>query len=74
MRTLARSAYLDSQLGVDSELQRAGSALEHPVVYDSAARELKELASQGFVEIIEEHQREFDGDVLIDKLRYRRMR
>ena len=74
MRTLARSAYLDSKLGVDSELQGAGSALEHPIVYDSAAREIKELASQGFVEIIEEHQREIGGDVLIDRLRYRRMR
>jgi len=74
MRTLARSAYLDSKLGVDSELERAGSALEHPVVYDDAARELKDLASQGLVEIIEEHRSELGGDVLIDRLRYRRVR
>jgi len=74
MRTLARSAYLDSKLGVDCELQRAGSALEHPVVYDDAARELKALATEGLVEIIEEHRRELGGDVLIDRLRYRRVR
>lgn len=74
MRTLARTAYLDSELGVDSELPRAGSALEHPLVFDDAARELKRMAGDGLVEIIEEHHRELGGDVIIDRIRYRRMR
>jgi hypothetical protein len=36
--------YLDSELGVDQDLPHAGSALEHPLVFDDAARELKQLA------------------------------
>ena len=70
MRTLARTVYLDSQLGVDSELPRAGSALEHPLVYDDAAREIKRLADEGLVEIVDERRR----DSLIDWLCFRRIR
>lgn len=70
MRTLARTVYLDSQLGVDSELPRAGSALEHPLVYDDAAREIKRLADEGLVEIVDERRR----DSLIDRLCFRRIR
>ena len=42
MRTLAQSAYLESEFGTLSELPSVGTPLENPYVYDSSARELKE--------------------------------
>ncbi|MDY0748035.1 hypothetical protein SNE35_26280 [Paucibacter sp. R3-3] len=67
-------AYLDSGFGEITELPRAGSALEHPLVFDSAARELQKLAAQGRLEIIDEHrQPAADGNGLIDRLRFRRL-
>lgn len=74
MRTLARSVYLDSELGVDQELPRAGSALENPLVFDDAAREIKQLADEGLVEIVAEHSRETFAGTLIDRLLFRRVR
>lgn len=74
MATLARMAYLDSELGADSELARAGSALEHPLVYDDAAREIKQMAEDGLVEILEERVVEQYGERLIERLRFRRTR
>jgi hypothetical protein len=41
MGTFARSVYFYSELGVEQELPRAGSALENPFVFDAAAQELK---------------------------------
>ena len=74
MPTLAQTIYLDSAFGALQELPRAGSALEHPLVYDSAARELKSMAERGFVEIVSEHQRQGGDDTLIDHLQFRRLR
>ena len=74
MRTLARTVYLDSELGVVNELPRAGSALENPLVFDDAAREIKQLAEQGLVEIVAEHRHDTLTGSLIDKLRFRRVR
>jgi hypothetical protein len=74
MRTLARTVYLDSELGIDQELPRAGSALENPIVFDDAAREIKQLAEQGLVEIVAEHRHETRFGSLIDRLRFRRVR
>jgi hypothetical protein len=74
MRTLARSVYLDSELGVDQELPHAGSALENPLVFDDAAREIKQLADEGLVEIVAEHRRETMVGTLIDRLMFRRVR
>ena len=54
MRTLARSAYLESEFGTLSELSSVGTPLENPYVYDASARELKDMASQGLVKIVEE--------------------
>jgi hypothetical protein len=55
--TLAQSAYLDSIFGIDEELPRAGSALENPYVFDASARELKAMAAEGLLDIVEEHTR-----------------
>ena len=40
MRSLLRSIYLDSEPGELIELEPAGTGLENPYVYDSAAREV----------------------------------
>jgi hypothetical protein len=74
MPTIARTVYLDSELGVDQDLPHAGSALEHPLVFDDAARELKQLAEAGLVEIVDEHRSDRLGGSLIDRLRFRRLR
>jgi len=74
MRTLAQALYLDSEFGVLQDLPRAGSALEHPFVFDSTARELKEMADRGMVEIVTEHRHDVGDDSLIDRLLFRRLR
>ena len=73
MHTLAQSAYLDSISGIDEELPRAGSALENPYVFDASARELKAMAAEGLLDIVEEHTTRLAGEVLIDRLRFRRV-
>ena len=73
MNTLARSVYLESSFGIEHELPRAGSSLENPYVFDASARELKEMAAKGLVEIVAEHTTQLAGDVLIDRLRFRRV-
>jgi len=74
MATLAHSIYLDSEFGVAQDLPRAGSALENPFVFDSSARELHAMAAQGLIEIVEESTFPSDGDVLIDKVKFKRLR
>lgn len=73
MLSLARSLFLDSDISVEQELPHAGSALENPFVYDAVAREFKQMAQSGLVEIVQEHC-STHGEPLIDSLRYRRMR
>lgn len=74
MRTLARSLYLDSEFGVLQELPRAGSPLENPFVFDASARELKQMAEQGLVEIVSERLASFELGSLIDRLTFKRLR
>jgi len=75
MKSFAMSMFLDSELGAETELPHAGSALEHPLVFDRVARDLRELAAQGRLEITHEHQNGpgGEGDGLIDQLRFRRL-
>ena len=56
MLSLAQSLFLDSELRVEQELPHVGSALENPFVYDAVAREIKQMAQRGLVEIVEEHK------------------
>jgi len=73
MQTLAQHVYLDSELGGLSELPSAGSPLENPYVYDSSAREIKAMAAEGLVKIVDE--RRVDGrEGLISRLIFRRLR
>jgi hypothetical protein len=74
MRTLAEAVYLDSEYGVPQELPHAGSTLEHPLVFDVTARELKEMAHRGLVEILSERRIGGDESSLIDRLSFRRLR
>ncbi len=74
MSTLARAAYLDSSFGAVSELPHAGSPLENLFVYDDAARELKQLAVRGLVEIVSERTRHVADEELIEHLSFKRLR
>jgi hypothetical protein len=74
MPTLAHAAYLDSSFGAVSELPHAGSPLENPFVYDDAAREIKQLAERGLVEIVAERTVQFADELLIGHLSFKRLR
>jgi hypothetical protein len=74
MRTLAEVAYLDSRFGVETDLPRAGSALENPFVYDASARQLKELAKRGLIEITCERTSTVADECLISRLSFKRLR
>jgi hypothetical protein len=74
MRSLVHSIYLDSQRGELTELQAAGTGLENPYVYDSAARELKLLAGRGLVKIVREETAHDDERDLIQRIAFERLR
>lgn len=74
MRTLAQSAYLESEFGALSELPSVGTPLENPYVYDASARELKDMASQGLVKIVEERRYDEGPGGLISRLTFERLR
>ena len=74
MRTLAQSAYLESEFGALSELPSVGSSLENPYVYDASAREIKAMASEGLVKIVDERRGSDGLSGLINHLTFRRLR
>jgi hypothetical protein len=74
VRTLAHSAYLDSEFGVPQELPKAGSPLENPYVYDASAKELKSMADRGLLRIVAEHSSGPQDEPLIDNLWFIRVR
>ena len=74
MRTLSTSIYLAADVGVPTEVEPAGSSLENPYVYDSVARDLKAMAGEGLLRIVDEHLREGRSDAPIDRLSFVRLR
>ncbi len=74
MQTLAQSAYLDSEFGALCELPSAGTSLENLYVYDASARELKAMAAQGLVKIVEERRLADGRGGLISRLTFERLR
>ena len=74
MSTLVQTVYLDSQFGVATDLEAAGTSLENPYVYDSAARELKSMAQEGLVEIIGEQVAYGAAEQLIKHISFARLR
>jgi hypothetical protein len=71
---LVESIYLDSELGVPTELDAAGTTLENPYVYDSAARDLKAMAKRGLVKIMTERVRSSATGPLIERISFERLR
>lgn len=74
MSTLVQTTYRNSEFGVPTDLQGAGTSLENPYVYDSAARDLKSMAEQGLVRIVDEQVHHGDHDQLINHIRFARLR
>ena len=74
MQTLAQTAYLDSEPGALTELPCAGTPLEHPLVYDASAREMKAMAAKGLVRIVDEQLRNSRLGALISRLTFERLR
>ena len=74
MNSLIRSVYLDSEFGVATDLEAAGTSLENPYVYDSAARELKSMAQEGLVKIIREQVAQGVSEPLIKHITFTRLR
>ena len=74
MRTLSTSIYLASDVGVPTEVEPAGTSLENPYVYDSVARDLKAMAGEGLLRIVDERCRQGTNDAPIDRLSFVRLR
>ncbi len=71
---LVDAIYLDSEPGVLTELDAAGTTLENPYVYDSAARDLKAMADRGLVRIAKEQVRRGASGPLIAQISFERLR
>ena len=74
MSTVVQNIYLDSEIGVPTDLIAAGTSLENPYVYDSVARELKSMANQGLVRITAESLATDAQEPLIERIRFERVR
>ena len=74
MSTVVQNIYLDSEIGVPTDLIAAGTSLENPYVYDSVARELKSMANQGLVRITAESLASNAQEPLIERIRFERVR
>lgn len=74
MRTLAEKHFVESDFGAEVELPHAGSALENVYVFHDSALELKVMASNGLLEIVDEQRCTHGDESLISALRFRRLR
>ncbi len=74
MRTLAEKHFVESEFGAEVELPHAGSPLENAYVFHDSALELKAMAKDGLVEIVEEQRSTHGQESLISALRFRRLR
>lgn len=74
MTTYAQKFYAESEFGMLRELPKAGVSLENPYAYDATAKELKRLADEGLIRVLDESNRRFGADELIDGLKFMRLR
>lgn len=74
MSTIAHSIYLEAKPGIPWPLERAGSPLENPFVYDAAAKDIKAMAGKGLVEIVDEKATLCLGESLISMISFKRLR
>jgi len=72
--TIAWRIYMDAEVGATTRLHRSGTGLENPFVYDASARELKGLAAQGLVRIVDERSTRRGGDEVITELTFDKLR
>lgn len=72
--TLAWKIYADSVVGSPVSLQRAGTGLENPLVFDASARDIKAIAERGLVSIVSEQLCVQNGDRVISHLVFTRLR
>jgi hypothetical protein len=72
--SVVESLYLESTPGVLTDLDGAGTTLENPYVYDSAARDLKAMAQQGLVRIVREKVATGADEELIESITFARLR
>ena len=73
MSSIAMTMFLDSSPGELVDLPHAGSGLEHPLVFDSAAREIQQLAADGRAEVVQQRVSTVGDESLIEELRFRRI-
>jgi hypothetical protein len=72
--SLVETIYRHSERGIPTQLAAAGTTLENPFVYDSAARELKAMAHRGLVEIVNERVALGADEPLIEDITFSRLR
>ncbi len=73
MTSIAMNVFLDSSPGELVDLPHAGSGLEHPLVFDSAAQEIHRLAAEGRAEVVQQRVDRSGDDPIIRDLRFRRL-
>ncbi|MES1265132.1 MAG: hypothetical protein ABUU24_05700 [Variovorax sp.] len=74
MSPIVRTLYQESEFGIPIELPGAGTSLENPYAYDSAARELKSMADAGLVRITSERLLTSASPPLVTQLAFARLR
>ena len=74
MRTLSTTIFLDADVGVRTDVEPAGTALENPYVYDSVARDLKAMERQGLLRVVHEKSRQGAVEGPIDRISFVRLR
>jgi hypothetical protein len=70
MGTIAQALVREAAPGAIQDLPKAGTALEHPWVFDATAHDLKAMAERGEIEILAEDRALIDNQWLIDRLQF----
>lgn len=71
---IATRILMDAPVGVDVDLERTGSSLEIPQVYDAVARELTARGAAGGLAVLVSETDDADDGALISRFRFRRLR
>ena len=74
MSPIVRTLYQESEFGIPISLPAAGTSLENPYAYDSAARELKSMADEGLIEITSERVLRDVSPPMVTQLTFARLR
>jgi hypothetical protein len=74
MTSITRRVVAGAPLGERTALPKAGTWLENPYVYDDAAREIKALAQQGDLEVVDERIAAVGSEPLIAHIEFVRNR